>query len=40
MNIGVKPSIRANNKKTTEVHLFDFDKNIYQKHLSIEVIRK
>ena len=40
MNIGVKPSINTNNKKTIEVHLFDFDMDIYQKPLNIEVISK
>ena len=40
MNIGVKPSINTNNKKTTEVHLFDFEKDIYQKPLNSEVISK
>ena len=33
MNIGLKPSIDINNKKTTEVHLFNFDKNIYNKSI-------
>ena len=32
MNIGVKPSINTNNKKTIEVHLFDFDMDIYKNH--------
>ena len=40
MNIGVKPSINTSNKKTIEVHLFDFDMDIYQKPLNIEVISK
>ena len=40
MNIGVKPSINTNNKKTIEVHLFDFDMDIYKKSLNIEVISK
>ena len=37
MNIGLKPSIDINNKKTTEVHLFNFDKNIYNKSIKVEV---
>lgn len=40
MNIGVKPSINTSNKKTIEVHLFDFDMDIYKKSLNIEVISK
>ena len=40
MNIGVKPSINTTNKKTIEVHLFDFDMDIYKKSLNIEVISK
>ena len=40
MNIGLKPSIDINNKKTTEVHLFNFDKNIYNKSIKVEVISK
>ena len=40
MNIGVRPSIDINHQKSTEVHLFDFDKNIYKKLLKVEVISK
>tara|TARA_Y100000385_G_scaffold288026_1_gene353644 strand:- start:1386 stop:2315 length:930 start_codon:yes stop_codon:yes gene_type:complete len=40
MNIGIKPSIDIDNKKTIEVHLFDFDNDIYDKLLKIEVVSK
>ena len=40
ISYGLKPSIDINNKKTTEVHLFNFDKDIYNKSLKVEVISK
>lgn len=36
LNIGFRPTIKENVKtKTIEVHIFDFDKNIYEKNVSI-----
>jgi len=40
LNIGVNPTINAANKKTSiEVHIIDFDKDIYNKTISI-IIKK
>jgi len=39
MNIGFKPTIDSNSIKTIEVHIIDFDSNIYNQHLSVEIIK-
>lgn len=39
MNIGHRPTI-GENKKSIEVHLFDFDKDIYDKTISVDVLLK
>ena len=39
MNIGHRPTI-GSNEKSIEVHLFDFNKDIYDKFISIEIISK
>lgn len=39
MNIGFKPTIDSNSRKTIEVHILDFDSNIYNQHLNVEVIK-
>ena len=40
LNIGVNPTINAANKKTSvEVHIIDFDKDIYNKTISV-IIKK
>ncbi|MGP7819713.1 riboflavin kinase [Niallia sp. 01092] len=38
MNIGVKPTVDANFKKTTEIHLIDFQENIYGKKIKCSVL--
>ncbi|MGP7819186.1 riboflavin kinase [Niallia sp. 01092] len=38
MNIGVKPTVDANLKKTTEIHLIDFQENIYEKKIKCSVL--
>lgn len=38
MNIGVRPTLQAT-KQTIEIHLFDFDQDIYGKHLHVEVLK-
>ena len=40
MNIGFKPSIEENKIKTIEIHLFEFDKNIYDRYLKIKVLNR
>ncbi|WP_088324225.1 bifunctional riboflavin kinase/FAD synthetase [Polaribacter tangerinus] len=37
MNIGYRPTINGNHQ-TIEVHFFDFDKNIYQKHITVQLL--
>ena len=39
MNIGMRPTINGVNK-TIEVHVFDFNKNIYGEKLTIEFVKK
>ena len=39
MNIGHRPTI-GKNKKSIEVHLFDFDNDIYDKTISVDVLLK
>ncbi len=39
MNIGVKPTVTEQNKRTIEVHIFDFNKDIYDQELTV-VFRK
>jgi len=39
MNIGLKPTIDTNSIKTIEVHILDFDSNIYNQYLNVEVIK-
>ena len=39
MNIGHRPTI-GENKKSIEVHLFDFDNDIYDKTISVDVLLK
>ena len=39
-NIGVKPSINSENKQSLEVHIFDFDANIYAKNVCVIFTQK
>ncbi|MRD73126.1 bifunctional riboflavin kinase/FAD synthetase [Rhodocyclus tenuis] len=39
-NLGVRPSIDANARPLLEVHLFDFDRDIYGAHLSVRFLSK
>lgn len=38
LNIGIRPTIDSEKKLSIEVHLFDFDKDIYGKNLTIQFI--
>ncbi len=37
MNIGTRPTVNGTNQ-TIEVHFFDFDKDIYNQHITIEIL--
>ncbi len=39
-SLGVRPTVVANGRPVLEVHLFDFDQQIYGKHLHVEFLRK
>jgi riboflavin kinase/FMN adenylyltransferase len=38
LNIGKRPTVSNENNKSIEVHIFDFNKNIYNKTISVEFI--
>ena len=38
MNIGTRPTLQAT-QQTIEIHLFDFDRDIYGSHLQVEVLK-
>jgi riboflavin kinase/FMN adenylyltransferase len=40
MDIGYRPTFGDDNKLTIEVHIIDFDEDIYEKTLSIDFIRR
>ena len=40
MNIGNNPTVSSENKNSLEVYIFDFDKNIYGEHITIEFIER
>lgn len=40
MNIGIKPTIGKNLKRTTEVHILDFNGDIYGENGEIEILRR
>lgn len=39
MNIGTRPTVTGDRKHTIEVHLFDFDENIYHQKLSVFILQ-
>jgi len=39
-SLGVRPTVAADGKQVLEVHLFDFDEQIYGKHLHVEFMHK
>ena len=39
MNIGVRPTVSGDPKHTIEVHLFDFEENIYHQKLSVSILQ-
>ncbi len=40
MNIGYRPTISDKKRKSVEVHIFDFDGDIYNKNITIQVFEK
>lgn len=40
MNIGTRPTVTSSNEIVIEVHLFDFDDNIYEQNIKIEIIKQ
>jgi riboflavin kinase/FMN adenylyltransferase len=39
-SLGTRPTIHTNGRPTLEVHLFDFNQNIYRQHLRVEFLHK
>jgi riboflavin kinase/FMN adenylyltransferase len=39
-SLGVRPTIRANDRPKLEVHLFDFDQDIYGRHVRVHFMHK
>lgn len=39
-NLGTRPTVHADGRPTLEVHLFDFDGNLYRAHLRVEFLYK
>ena len=39
-SLGLRPTITANGRNTLEVHLFDFQREIYGRHLRVEFLAK
>ncbi|MNK05548.1 Riboflavin biosynthesis protein RibF [compost metagenome] len=39
MNIGTRPTVANNGRVTIEVHLFDFDEEIYDEYIKVEVMQ-
>jgi|GEM_PF-3272093 len=40
LSIGVRPTIAEGLARTIEVNIFNFDKDIYGEHLSVQFIRR
>lgn len=39
-SLGVRPTLKNDNKPVLEVHLFDFDEQIYDRHLHVDFLHK
>jgi riboflavin kinase/FMN adenylyltransferase len=39
-NIGVRPMVQGDTRYLLEVYLFDFDRNVYGAHISVEFVHK
>ena len=40
MNIGIKPTLGEKLKETIEIHIFDFNQNIYHQEIRVEIFKK
>jgi riboflavin kinase/FMN adenylyltransferase len=40
MNVGVRPTVSGEGRRTQEVHLFDFAGDLYSKHLRVHVVER
>lgn len=40
MNIGTKPTVKMDSRESIEVHILDFERNIYEQSISVELIDK
>ena len=40
LNIGTRPTVNNSNETTIEVHIFDFEENIYGQHMRIEFVKR
>lgn len=39
-SLGVRPTVKSNGRPTLEVHLFDFDREIYNRHVRVDFLHK
>jgi riboflavin kinase/FMN adenylyltransferase len=39
-SLGVRPTVKTNGKPTLEVHLFDFDADLYNRHVRVHFLHK
>jgi len=39
-SLGTRPTVHTNGRPTLEVHLFEFDRDIYREHLRVEFLHK
>ena len=39
LNIGYRPTVGLDNQLSIEVHIFDFQKNIYGRQITLEIIK-
>jgi len=39
-SLGVRPTVRSDGKPVLEVHLFDFARQIYNKHMRVDFLHK
>lgn len=39
-SLGVRPTVKSNGRPTLEVHLFDFDRQIYNRHVRVDFLHK
>ncbi|WP_412986567.1 bifunctional riboflavin kinase/FAD synthetase [Pontimicrobium sp. IMCC45349] len=40
MNIGVNPTVDSSNTQSIEIHFFDFNNNIYDKNIKVEILQR